>query len=76
MKNNPVDVLINGSGIAGVALAHLLGARGHSVTVIERAARNRAQNGADLLKPSGIGVVRAMGLLDDVFAPAASGATR
>ncbi|WP_053292976.1 FAD-dependent monooxygenase [Burkholderia pseudomallei] len=68
MKNNPVDVLINGSGIAGVALAHLLGARGHSVTVIERAARNRAQNGADLLKPSGIGVVRAMGLLDDVFA--------
>lgn len=68
MKNNPVDVLINGSGIAGVALAHLLGARGHSVTVIERTARNRAQNGADLLKPSGIGVVRAMGLLDDVFA--------
>ncbi|KVN16773.1 MULTISPECIES: FAD-dependent monooxygenase [unclassified Burkholderia] len=68
MKNNQVDVLINGSGIAGVALAHLLGTRGHSVTVVERAARNRAQNGADLLKPSGIGIVRKMGLLDDVFA--------
>ncbi|ABC34930.1 squalene epoxidase family protein [Burkholderia thailandensis E264] len=68
MKNNQVDVLINGSGIAGVALAHLLGTRGHGVTVVERAACHRAQNGADLLKPSGIGVVRKMGLLDDVIA--------
>ncbi|KGS08127.1 MULTISPECIES: FAD-dependent monooxygenase [Burkholderia] len=68
MENKQVDVLINGSGIAGVALAYLLGTRGHSVTVVERVARNRAQNGADLLKPSGIDVIRKMGLLDDVFA--------
>ncbi|KVD77294.1 monooxygenase [Burkholderia sp. ABCPW 14] len=68
MKSKHVDVLINGSGIAGVALAYLLGRRGYGVTVVERLARNRAQNGADLLKPSGIDIIRRMDLLDDVFA--------
>ncbi|TRX73015.1 FAD-dependent monooxygenase [Pseudomonas mangiferae] len=62
-----VDVLINGCGIGGAMLAYLLGRQGHRVLVVEQARRERAINGADLLKPAGIRVVEAAGLLADVL---------
>lgn len=66
MTDRGVDVLINGSGIGGTMLAYLLGRRGYRVTVVEQAGRERAVNGADLLKPAGIRVVEAAGLLPEV----------
>ena len=54
MTDNHIDVLINGCGIGGAMLAYLLGRQGHRVVVVEQARRERAINGADLLKPAGI----------------------
>ncbi|MBF3200930.1 FAD-dependent monooxygenase, partial [Pseudomonas aeruginosa] len=50
MTDNHIDVLINGCGIGGAMLAYLLGRQGHRVVVVEQARRERAINGADLLK--------------------------
>lgn len=61
-----VDILINGGGIGGIALAYILGHLGHRVMLVERSARECPQNGADLLKPSGIKILRRFGLLDDI----------
>ncbi len=66
MTDNHIDVLINGCGIGGAMLAYLLGRQGHRVVVVEQARRERAINGADLLKPAGIRVVEAAGLLAEV----------
>lgn len=62
-----VDVLINGGGIGGIALAYILGHFGHRVMLVEQSARECPQNGADLLKPSGIKILRRFGLLDDIL---------
>ncbi|MBX3304674.1 MAG: FAD-dependent monooxygenase [Nitrospira sp.] len=67
MGTKHTDILINGYGIGGALLAYMLGKAGLSVTVIERGARERAINGADLLKPAGIQVVTELGLYDDVL---------
>jgi 2-polyprenyl-6-methoxyphenol hydroxylase-like FAD-dependent oxidoreductase len=67
MGTEHTDVLINGYGIGGSILAYILGASGLNVTVVERGARERAINGADLLKPAGIRVLTGLGLYDDIL---------
>ena len=67
MDTEHTDILINGYGIGGAILAYMLGKAGLKVTVIERGARERAINGADLLKPAGIQVVTELGLYDDIL---------
>ncbi len=62
-----VDVLINGGGIGGAVLAYVLGHFGHRVMLVEQSARECPQNGADLLKPSGIKILRRFGLFDDII---------
>jgi 2-polyprenyl-6-methoxyphenol hydroxylase-like FAD-dependent oxidoreductase len=67
MRTEHTDILINGYGIGGALLAYMLGKTGLNVTVIERGARERAINGADLLKPAGIQVVTELGLYDNIL---------
>jgi 2-polyprenyl-6-methoxyphenol hydroxylase-like FAD-dependent oxidoreductase len=60
-------VVISGAGVAGAALACLLGQAGHRVHLVERNPDNIRQSGADILKPSGLAVLRQAGLVDRVF---------
>jgi len=55
------DVVIVGSGIAGSLAALALGRKGKKVLLVERALQPPA-NGADFLKPSGIKVLKKLGL--------------
>ncbi len=67
MTRVDADVLIVGGGVAGAVLALALGRKGRRVIVLERAA-TPALNGADVLKPAGIAVLRSLGLLESVLA--------
>ncbi|MBB5017613.1 HQNO biosynthesis monooxygenase PqsL [Chitinivorax tropicus] len=68
MKQDKIDVLINGCGIGGAVLAYALGRQGYRVAVVEQASRERNLNGADLLKPAGIQVLDDLGLLPATLA--------
>ncbi len=71
MTSPPLRVAIIGCGTAGPAAATLLARQGHEVVLFERAPECRAVGAGFLLQPSGMGVLRELGILDDVLAHAA-----
>jgi 2-polyprenyl-6-methoxyphenol hydroxylase-like FAD-dependent oxidoreductase len=62
------QVIIQGAGIAGCALASLLAREGHEVTVIERASAPRSGGQAVDVRGAALKVVEQMGLADDIRA--------
>ncbi|MFF2026672.1 FAD-dependent monooxygenase [Streptomyces sp. NPDC058171] len=58
-----MHILISGAGIAGLAAARELGARGHDVTVVEHAHRLRFEGTPVDIRGDAIGAVDRMGLL-------------
>ena len=61
--------IVSGAGVAGPALAWWLGRYGAEVTVVEVAPALRAGGFAvDFRGPTHLGVLRAMGVLDDLYA--------
>lgn len=71
MTSPPLRIAIIGCGTAGPAAATLLARQGHQVVVFERAPECRAVGAGFLLQPSGMGVLRELGILDEVLAHAA-----
>lgn len=67
----PLRIAIIGCGTAGPAAATLLARQGHEVVLFERAPECRAVGAGFLLQPSGMGVLRELGVLDEVLAHAA-----
>ncbi|MFC5825839.1 FAD-dependent oxidoreductase [Nonomuraea insulae] len=66
--NAPVDVVVVGGGIGGLANAYALATAGHSVRVLERAPEF-AEVGAGLqMAPNATRVLKDWGLLEDVLA--------
>ncbi len=64
-------VAVIGCGTAGPAAAILLGRQGHDVTVFERAPECRPVGAGFLLQPTGMAVLREIGILDGVLDHAA-----
>lgn len=64
-------IAIVGCGTAGPAAAVFLKRQGHEVTVFERARECKAVGAGFLLQPSGMVVLRELGILDQVLAHAA-----
>lgn len=64
-------IAIIGCGTAGPAAAVLLKRQGHEVILFERADECKAVGAGFLLQPSGMGVLKELGILDDVLAHAA-----
>ena len=71
MKPGPLRVAIVGCGTAGPAAAVLLKRQGHEVVLFERASECKAVGAGFLLQPSGMSVLRELGILDEVLAHAA-----
>lgn len=71
MKLPKLRIAIVGCGTAGPAAAVLLSRLGHEVVLFERAAECKAVGAGFLLQPSGMGVLRELGILEDVLAHAA-----
>lgn len=69
--NERLRVGIVGSGTAGSAAALLLARGGHDVTVFERVPEPGTKGAGIMLQPSGMAVLAALGLLDDVLAQGA-----
>jgi len=63
-----MDILIQGAGIAGCALALLLRRQGHNLTVVERACSARHGGQAVDVRGAALKVIERMGLLADVCA--------
>ena len=63
-----LDIGIVGCGVAGQAAAVLLAEAGHRVTIFERFAEPRPVGAGLLLQPSGLAVLRALGLADEAVA--------
>jgi len=63
-----MDILIQGAGIAGCALALLLRRQGHNVTVVERACSARHGGQAVDVRGAALKVIERMGLMADVCA--------
>ncbi len=70
-RTSPMRIAIVGCGTAGPAAAILLQRQGHEVTVFERAPECRAVGAGFLLQPSGMDVLREIGILDKILAHAA-----
>lgn len=66
MANHTADVAIVGGGVGGAVTALALGREGKKVICVERDAKPRL-NGADVLKPAGIRVMKRLGLIADLF---------
>jgi 2-polyprenyl-6-methoxyphenol hydroxylase-like FAD-dependent oxidoreductase len=66
-----MKIAIVGCGTAGPAAAILLKRQGHDITLFERATECRAVGAGFLLQPSGMGVLREIGILDDILTYAA-----
>ncbi|HEY1842892.1 MAG TPA: FAD-dependent monooxygenase [Mycobacterium sp.] len=66
----PLDILINGGGIAGPSLAFWLTRQGHTVTIIEQARQLRAGGQAVDFRGPALTVLEKMGLLEQVQASA------
>lgn len=64
----PLDVGVIGCGFAGAASGLLLARDGHAVTLYERAPHPAAVGAGILLQPTGLAVLRALGLFEAVLA--------
>jgi 2-polyprenyl-6-methoxyphenol hydroxylase-like FAD-dependent oxidoreductase len=71
MTPPPLRIAIVGCGTAGPAAAVLLRRLGHEIILFERAPHCKAVGAGFLLQPSGMEVLREIGILDDVLAHAA-----
>jgi 2-polyprenyl-6-methoxyphenol hydroxylase-like FAD-dependent oxidoreductase len=71
MSIEPLRIAIVGCGTAGPASAVLLARQGHEVILFERASESKAVGAGFLLQPSGMGVLREIGILDEVLKHAA-----
>ena len=63
-----LKVAVVGCGSAGPAVATLLARQGHGVRLFERAPECRAVGAGFLLQPSGMAVLRELGIVDEVVA--------
>ena len=63
-----LDIGIVGCGVAGQAAAILLADAGHRVTIFERFAEPRPIGAGLLLQPTGLAVLRELGLADEAMA--------
>lgn len=63
-----LEIAVVGCGVAGQAAAALLADSGHAVTVFERFAEPRPIGAGLLLQPTGLAVLRALGLGDEAMA--------
>ena len=68
MSGVQYDIAIVGCGVAGQAAATFLSEAGHRVTVFERFAEPRPLGAGLLLQPTGLAVLRALGLADEAIA--------
>lgn len=71
VKGQPLRIAIVGCGTAGPAAAVLLKRQGHDVILFERAKECKAVGAGFLLQPSGMVVLKELGILDAVLAHAA-----
>jgi 2-polyprenyl-6-methoxyphenol hydroxylase-like FAD-dependent oxidoreductase len=71
MTPQPLRIAIVGCGTAGPAAAVLLRRQGHEVVLFERAPDCKAVGAGFLLQPSGMDVLRELGILEPVLAHAA-----
>lgn len=63
-----MEIAVVGCGVAGQAAATFLSEAGHRVTVFERFAEPRPLGAGLLLQPTGLAVLRALGLADEAIA--------
>jgi 2-polyprenyl-6-methoxyphenol hydroxylase-like FAD-dependent oxidoreductase len=68
MSGVQYDIAVVGCGVAGQAAATFLSEAGHRVTVFERFAEPRPLGAGLLLQPTGLAVLRALGLADEAIA--------
>lgn len=71
MDCEKLSIGIVGCGTAGPAAATLLSRQGHEVVLFERAAECKAVGAGFLLQPSGMVVLKELGILDEVLSHAA-----
>lgn len=64
----PLDIAVVGCGVAGQAAATLLAETGHRVTLYERFTQPQPVGAGLLLQPTGLAVLRALGLADAAIA--------
>ena len=64
----PLDIAVVGCGVAGQAAATLLSERGHRVTVYERFTEPQPVGAGLLLQPTGLAVLRELGLAERAIA--------
>lgn len=64
----PLDIAVVGCGVAGQAAAALLAETGHRVTIYERFAEPQPVGAGLLLQPTGLAVLRQLGLADAAIA--------
>jgi 2-polyprenyl-6-methoxyphenol hydroxylase-like FAD-dependent oxidoreductase len=62
-KSSQMNILVSGAGVAGLATALNLGARGHQVTVIERSDHFRVNGSPIDIRGDALGIAERMGLL-------------
>jgi 2-polyprenyl-6-methoxyphenol hydroxylase-like FAD-dependent oxidoreductase len=68
MASPRYDIAVVGCGVAGQAAATFLSEAGHRVTVFERFAEPRPLGAGLLLQPTGLAVLRALGLDEEAIA--------
>ena len=71
VNSQPLRIAIVGCGTAGPAAAVLLCRQGHEVVLFERADECKAVGAGFLLQPSGMMVLKELGILDEVLGHAA-----
>ena len=67
----PLDVAVVGCGVAGQAAATLLAVSGHRVTIYEKFSEPQPVGAGLLLQPTGLAVLRELGLADAAIAQGA-----
>ncbi|MGA9113804.1 MAG: FAD-dependent oxidoreductase, partial [Candidatus Dormiibacterota bacterium] len=71
MSADDADVVVVGAGPSGAATALLLARAGHPTIVLDRARFPRDKACGEGLMPSGVAVLRRLGLLDSLLATGA-----
>jgi 2-polyprenyl-6-methoxyphenol hydroxylase-like FAD-dependent oxidoreductase len=61
-----MNILVSGAGVAGLAQALALGARGHRITVIERSGHFRVNGSPIDIRGDALGIAAQLGLLDRI----------